>query len=1045
MSLPPDVLFAQKASAVVRAAGMDPKQLDLEAFRSKASDIFVLAYQAIYSEQFPSLHGIASDELQMAYTKLVIQGLYEKTRNKALMDVNSIDVVQGNHRALGVLVGILFAEGQRLWLEKVNGGNNDITSSENKSSPFRNGNKGNKHRKVKVSTKDSGSYSPQHIRMKTTKDIYVKDPNAQMKDIPFFPKTGTNRIANRINYLKSNLDNNNDSNNDLSKAPVDAHNEAWVESEENNTSSDSGLKKKKRKKKKRSKKSSDEVVDDEMKEPSSPTESDRVLQDINDIDNDNNNIEDNGNIKSSITKNINAKKRPTSAPSTRRRVTSPSSRLYQPRVVDDSVVAKEVVVPTKPTIKKMDDDKYTYDMKSGRRILISQDELNRKNHKLELGADIADAINNSPTRTKSDSNSFSAVHPTRPQWPGSSTEWSVDEWLKKQKEMKDRDHNINAPIIAQPKFYHSYSKLEPKDLIISIEHCYNCNHHNIHTRHDANGYITHADQTLRALALVAHESCTSTRVGVIRFKANVTPKSKQSDVDSRIGAFEIQVAYKGSNGAVVPEILHSKLITRRWPSKSVLEKRFKSYISKLRIPTYSSEEKDSGAYKETGLDGLSEYPIGVGSWSETPLADASWSYPAHLIVQSATPVATANDSDTATAVANETNNEAVPPDDNSDDIVNKGNSKTLMNVQWVFDSRNVTSIQHPFPIGSHVRVKNVRHPRGGVERKQLLAVVKGYQSDVLQDMVHIQLKYHNEGLDVHVSDLHFDDEHAYSSLPTKNVPTELEALILLASKKYKEFPWKVIDSDDEVKTDSAVSGYFLSRTSYFHQIRNLVYDIEVKLNGVPGEVKHPKTGKSVDLQVVYSEEYLDWIFNKYGKLADMSSLEKMILPPVAVASPTPVIVAPVTPVVTLPSPTITSVTNATNSVSSHETKGSSSPKVIAVPTVVNDKDLISKIKSDLLEAESEDEKVEGNFSARNNAPKVVDHKKHESPAKRDKSPEPSSPGEEYGGDFEDEEDDQPSVGANTLDKKQVDNLSNYFADLLNDDDDCELPADFYFA
>jgi hypothetical protein len=298
---------------------------------------------------------------------------------------------------------------------------------------------------------------------------------------------------------------------------------------------------------------------------------------------------------------------------------------------------------------------------------------------------------------------------------------------------------------------------------------------------------------------------------------------------------------------------------------------------------------------------------------------------------------------------------------------------------------------------------------------------------------------------VHVSDLHFDDEHAYSSLPTKNVPTELEALILLASKKYKEFPWKVIDSDDEVKTDSAASGYFLSRTSYFHQIRNLVYDIEVKLNGVPGEVKHPKTGKSVDLQVVYSEEYLDWIFNKYGKLADMSSLEKMILPPVAVASPTPVIVAPVTPVVTLPSPTITSVTNATNSVSSHEKKGSSSPKVIAVPIVVNDKDLFSKIKSDLLEAESEDEKVEGNFSARNNAPKVVDHKKHESPAKRDKSPEPSSPGEEYGGDFEDEEDDQPSVGAKTLDEKQVDNLSNYFADLLNDDDDCELPADFYFA
>ena len=1053
MSLPPDVLFAQKASAVVKAAGMDPRQLDLEAFRLKASEIFVLAYQAIYGEQFPSLNGIATDELQMAYTKLVIQGLYEKTRNKALMDINSIDVVQGNHRALGVLVGILFAEGQRLWLEKVGGGNNDVTSSEIKTSPFRNGNKSNKHRKVKVSTKESGSYSPQHVRMKLTKDVYVKDPNAQMKDIPFFPKTGSNRIANRINYLKSNLDNKDSTNESPKSPPVDGHNEAWVESEDNNISSDSGTKKKKRKKKKKiSKKTGDDGADNEPKEnPSSPSESDRVLQDMTEIENKDDMITENDNIKSAETKN-NTKKRPTSAPATRRRVTSPSSRLYQPRVVDDSAVAKEIIIPTKPTVKKIvDDDKYTYDMKSGRRILISQDELNRKNNKLELGDDIADAINNSPTRTKSDSNSFNVVQPTRPHWPGSSTEGSVDEWLKKQKELKDREHNISAPTLAQPKYYHSYSKLEPRDLIISIEHCHNCNHHNIHTRHDANGYITHADQMLRALAQVAHESCISTRIGVIRFKANVTPKSKQSDVNNRIGAFEIQVAYKGTNGQVTPEILHSKLITRRWPSKSVLEKRFKSYISKLRIPTYSSEEKDSGTYKETGAEGLGEYPIGVGSWSETPLADASWSYPAHLIIQAAPPAT--KDSD-ATTAANDDTNDAGQSDDNGDDVVNIGNNKALVNVQWVFDSRNVTSTQHPFPIGSNVRVKNVVHPRSSVERKQLLAVVKGYPgSTTLQDTVHIQLKYHSEGLDVHVSDLN-DDDHTSSSLPPKSVPTELEALILLASKQYKEFPWKVMDSDDKVKTES--NEYFLSRTSYFHQIRNLVYDIEVKMNGVSGAVKHPKTGKMVDLQAVYSEECLDWVFNKYGKLADMSSLEKMIVPPVIVApvvvasptpvvvvSPTPVIVVPVTPVVTVPSPTVTKANNTTNLESKNEKKVS--PKAVAAPTVTNNKDAISKIKSELFEAENEGKDREVTVPAVNAAPKSVERLNHESPVKNNKSSAPSSPGDEYGGDFEEEEDDQPSVGAKTLDEKQVDNLSNYFADLLNDDDDTELPADFYFA
>jgi hypothetical protein len=165
--------------------------------------------------------------------------------------------------------------------------------------------------------------------------------------------------------------------------------------------------------------------------------------------------------------------------------------------------------------------------------------------------------------------------------------------------------------------------------------------------------------------------------------------------------------------------------------------------------------------------------------------------------------------------------------------------------------------------------------------------------------------------------------------------------------------------------------------------------------------------------------------------------------PVVVVSPTPVIVVPVTPVVTVPSPTVTKASNTTNVESKNEKKVS--PKAVAAPTVTNNKDAISKIKSELFEAENEGKDREVTVPAVNAAPKSVERLNHESPVKNSKSSAPSSPGDEYGGDFEEEEDDQPSVGAKTLDEKQVDNLSNYFADLLNDDDDTELPADFYFA
>ena len=44
---------------------------------------------------------------------------------------------------------------------------------------------------------------------------------------------------------------------------------------------------------------------------------------------------------------------------------------------------------------------------------------------------------------------------------------------------------------------------------------------------------------LRALAQLAHDCGLCARVGVIRVRAKITSKSKQTDAGSRIGAFEV--------------------------------------------------------------------------------------------------------------------------------------------------------------------------------------------------------------------------------------------------------------------------------------------------------------------------------------------------------------------------------------------------------------------------------------------------------------------------------------------------------------------------
>jgi hypothetical protein len=194
------------------------------------------------------------------------------------------------------------------------------------------------------------------------------------------------------------------------------------------------------------------------------------------------------------------------------------------------------------------------------------------------------------------------------------------------------------------------------------------------------------------------ESGVCARVGVTRIRARITSKSKTTDVDSRIGAFEVQAAFRNSGGEICTELLHSKLLTRHWPSKSGMEKKLKDFILKSGIATHPLYVENSSSDGE-GSDGLSPYPLGHVEWEETPLSSTTWMYPVAeeataAVVVTPNPLDLLKMIDTAPQVVSSVQ---VKGNSNNVDLnYNMGNcddpeSKSL-NIQWVFDAREIPGI-----------------------------------------------------------------------------------------------------------------------------------------------------------------------------------------------------------------------------------------------------------------------------------------------------------------------------------------------------------------
>lgn len=316
--------------------------------------------------------------------------------------------------------------------------------------------------------------------------------------------------------------------------------------------------------------------------------------------------------------------------------------------------------------------------------------------------------------------------------------------------------------------------------------------------------------------------------------------------------------------------MHSKLSTTRWPSKNVVEKRLRAFLSKHNVPTYY-KRPDAGGYTDTAEAGLGSYPVGMGGFDETPLADPKWTFPSiapPLVIES--PTHSHGHSAHAHAA----------PDD--------GPLQGLGSVQWVFDGRDVV-VAPQYEVGTTVYVSDVVNKINKTERHPLLGVVKSAPVDPTGSM-RVRLKYHSQESVVTERQLmaisdHIPDDEGVSP---DDVPLHLCTLLLLAGliqtgQSLEGLPiiatkspilFRVNEPDDSKSSEGAV---LLGRSSLFHQLRTLAASVEAKCADEDRLVTHAALGTPVDVQLAYGESTLSWIQARFGQSANTLELQKTMV------------------------------------------------------------------------------------------------------------------------------------------------------------------------
>jgi hypothetical protein len=115
-------------------------------------------------------------------------------------------------------------------------------------------------------------------------------------------------------------------------------------------------------------------------------------------------------------------------------------------------------------------------------------------------------------------------------------------------------------------------------------------------RHNSKEYIEKAQSLMKTFSSYLFHENYCVRFGISIIPADLKGSSSSCQCN-RVGAFEIQIAYKSPlSKSVEIDILYSKLQTRRWPSKSVVEKRLEAFCNKHHIATMKASSTSNRYY-----------------------------------------------------------------------------------------------------------------------------------------------------------------------------------------------------------------------------------------------------------------------------------------------------------------------------------------------------------------------------------------------------------------------------------------------------------------
>jgi hypothetical protein len=151
---------------------------------------------------------------------------------------------------------------------------------------------------------------------------------------------------------------------------------------------------------------------------------------------------------------------------------------------------------------------YTCDIQSSEKPPSGSDKQVAAPLSVRKALSFADINSSSPSRQRTSNFNQSPAKwvrppPTTPYWPSKPVEMSSEQWVQKMRESKGIV-SVRKEVELVPRFYPTYQLLEPLDLIITVEHCFNCKHHSMTLRHDPQDYVNYADAALLMIAKKLH-------------------------------------------------------------------------------------------------------------------------------------------------------------------------------------------------------------------------------------------------------------------------------------------------------------------------------------------------------------------------------------------------------------------------------------------------------------------------------------------------------------------------------------------------------------